>query len=161
MKKYSFLLILMLSFLSTYSQERKPNIDVGLEYHSGDTTRFFNITNIDFVKYKQKLIELWGQPYQNNIRYIVWKNVNIQGVGTGLTIKMYDGMLNLNKTEVDFKVFVDAKQKGRELNKVSKTYFRVLSLRVENSDKQNIINNQHKQQKIMDCLLLRGIGREE
>jgi hypothetical protein len=126
---------------SARSQNTDIRIGEDQSYSASDTTFSYSLMGNGLDACRDKLIALWGTPAQNTIGIITWKNISIDGVGSGLTVNLCDGMLTTSKMVAWFKAFKNQKDKTKKLLAIDENSQRRISVTVCDAASKNIINS--------------------
>jgi hypothetical protein len=158
MKKIVLCLVLMSSLSTVIAQTKKPvakiaKISVDKEFDFGETYRIFSITQANFDQTKAKFVKHFGKPVKSTISIMQWNKINIPEVGENLTITLQDGIFESGPGDPSYMTFGDKAMKAKALQNTSATKFRMMRLKVTNSENINVIRNNALEDAMMDLLL--------
>lgn len=158
MKKIVLCLVLMSSLSFVLAQTKKPvakiaKISVDKEFDFGETYRTFSIYQTNFEQTKAKFTKHFGKPVKSTIGTMQWNKITIPEIGENLTITLQDGIFEIVSGNASYTVFGDKAMKVKELRNTSSTKFRMMRLKVTNSENINVIRNNALENAMMELLL--------
>jgi hypothetical protein len=148
MKKVFVSTIAILVGLTLFAQQK---IDVISICGKTDTTYQFTITGKNLDVEMSKFYTVCGKPESECSGETTWDNIEIPGVGTGLQLKLTDGLLTCNGEKSKFKPFKNPKDKTCQLKCLEENQSRQFVLTVIDKE-SNIVNNETMKEAVIEYL---------
>jgi hypothetical protein len=129
-------------------------VEVLYHYNTKDTTRTFTFNAVSLDSCRAKFIRYWGTPQLKNAGTIIWKNVDIPGIGNKLTICVKDQWCTMKSSGDSCTTFTDYLEKSIALKNWDGSHYRDLKLEVCDNTGKNIVNNKTKTDILLHLLEL-------
>lgn len=154
MKAIFFLFSLLLLGTLSFAQNREYLISNAIPYFANqDTTWSFSILGPEKQQFLDNFTDFAGVPAANSTGIIQWNNMTIEGIGSGLCLKIKDGILthNTETRSACFVPFKNEKDKQEKLAGLQENQERMMELEMKNSKGLNF-EKDDKEKASMDFL---------
>ena len=153
MKKHLFTILLICITISLFGQTKSNYVGINKQYNKTDTTRTFNLVkNSNYDSFRDKFVKFWGTPLLNETGNIKWTNINIEKIGSDMTIALTDGICTKKPGCLSCDTFKSNDDKIKKLKNLKSNQYRDIEIIITTKDGKNIINDKAKTEIIVSLI---------